>query len=357
VVLQPDGRVTDATSPSTSIPPDDAKVSIFTFAIVLLRWWRPIVGMGVAGAILGLTMGLTSARVYKSEAAFIPQGAETSAAAGLAAQFGLRPSTSASVWGPPIYVELLRSHALLEPIAADTFTVVEEHRKAPLMDLLKIKAPTPSVRLDYAVRRLQILVQATEDRKLSAVRVSVTTPWPSVSFALVNRLVEGVNRFNLETRKSQATAERQFADEQAATAERALRDAENALQGFLQQNRNIGGSPQLTFTKDRLQRDVSLREQVYSSLLQNREEARLREVRDTPVITILEAPRLAAVGEPRQSVRKGILTGFAWALIGIIIAFTADGLRGLKRTPTPESREFFRMLQFGKKPRLAANRE
>ena len=132
MVLQPDGRVTDATSPSTSIPPDDAKVSIFTFAIVLLRWWRPIVGMGVAGAILGLTMGLTSARVYKSEAAFIPQGAETSAAAGLAAQFGLRPSTTASVWGPPIYVELLRSHALLEPIAADTFTVVEEHRKAPL---------------------------------------------------------------------------------------------------------------------------------------------------------------------------------------------------------------------------------
>ena len=357
MALHPDGWLTEPTSPSARVPADEARISIFAFAIVLLRWWKVIVGLGVAGVIVGLTMGLTSARVYKSEATFIPQGAEAGAAAGLAAQFGLRAPTSTSVWGPPVYVELLESHALLDAIAKDTFTVVEEHRRAPLMDLLKIKGPTPEMRVEYAVQRLRILVQAGEDRKLSAVRVSAITDWPSLSLALVNRLVDGVNQFNLQTRKSQATAERQFADEQAATAEAGLRDAENRLQDFLQQNRDIGRSPQLQFTKDRLTRDVSLHEQVYSSLLQNREEARIREVRDTPVITILEAPRLAAVGEPRHSVRKGILTGFAWALIGIIIAFVSDGLSGLKRQPTAESREFFRMLKFGKQPRLAANRE
>ncbi len=356
-MLHQDGWVTEPSAPSPTVSPDDSRISIFAFAIVLLRWWRVIVGLGVAGAIVGLTLGLSSARVYKSEATFIPQGAETSSAAGLAAEFGLRASNSTSVWGPPVYVELLHSHALLEPIATDTFTVVEEHRRAALMDLLKIKGPTPAIRVDYTVRRLQILVQASEDKKLSAVRVSVITQWPSVSFALVNRLVQGVNQFNLQTRKSQATAERQFADEQAASAERELRDAENRLQDFLQQNRDLGRSTQLTFTKDRLTRDVSLHEQVYSSLLQNKEEARIREVRDTPVITILEAPRLAAIGEPRNSVRKAILTGFAWALIGMIIAFFWDGLRDLNRRPTAESREFFRMLKFGKQPRLAANRD
>lgn len=356
MALHQDDWLTEPTSAPATAPADEARISVFAFAIVLLRWWKVIVGLGIAGAILGLTLSLTRARVYKSEATFIPQGAETGAAAGLAAQFGLRTPASASVWGPPVYVELLHSYALLEPIAKDTFTVVEENRRASLMDLLKIKGPTPETRVAYAVQRLRIIVQAGEDRKLSAVRVSVTTDWPSLSLALVNRLVDGVNQFNLQTRKSQATAERQFADEQAAAAERGLRDAENRLQDFLQQNREVR-SPQLTFTKDRLTRDVSLREQVYSSLLQNREEARIREVRDTPVITILEAPRLAAIGEARHSVRKGILTGFAWALIGIIIAFVSDGLRGLKRQPTAESREFFRMLQFGKKPRLAANRE
>lgn len=351
------------TQTASVIPPaageDPSRISIFDFAIVLLRWWRVIVGLGVAGGLLGLTLGLTSARTYKAEATFIPQGTDLSSIASLSATLGLRAPSAGNVWGPPVYVELLRSDALLAPIAVDTFLVAEERRRAPLMDLLKIQAPDAKQRVEYTVRKLRLLVNVTEDRKLSAVRVSVATEWPSVSFALVNRLVEAVNEFNLQTRKSQATAERKFADEQAAQAELELRNAEDRLQAFLQGNRNVGGlggSPQLTFSKDRLQREVSLREQVYRTLLQAREDARIREVRDTPVITILEAPRLPVLGEPRNSVRKAILTGLAWTVIGVLIAFFSDGLRGLATRQSGPSREFFRLLGFGR-PRLANNRE
>lgn len=340
-------------------PPDDPQISIFAFAIVLLRWWKVIVGLGMAGALVGLGLGLMGARVYKSEATFIPQGADLSSIASLSATLGLRAPSSGNVWGPPVYVELLHSDALLGPIAVDTFTVAEERRRAPLMDLLKIQAPNFAQRVEYTVLKLRLLVKVSEDRKLSAVRVSVTTEWPSVSLALVNRLVESVNQFNLQTRKSQATAERQFADQQASQAERELRAAEDRLQAFLQGNRNVGGlggSPQLTFSKERLNRDVGLREQVFRTLLQAREEARIREVRDTPVITILEAPRLAVLGEPRNSVRKGFLTGLTWTVLGVLIAFFTEGFRGLARRPSAESREFFRMLGVGKL-RFAQSRE
>ena len=320
------------------------------FAIVLLRWWRVIVAAGVVGGILGLTLGLTAGRVYKSKATFIPQGTQdVSSLAGLGAQFGIRlPTGSANVWGPPVYVELLRSETLLTPIATDTFTITEENRRAALMDLLKINAPTPAERVMYTVMRLQQIVKVDEDRRLNAVRISVTTDWPSLSYALVNRLVEAVNQFNLQTRKSQASAERQFADAQAAAAEQALREAEDRLQVFLQQNRgNLTGTPRLQFTRDRLQRDVQLKEQVYSSLLQSREDARLREVRDMPVITVLEAPRLAVVREPRRSVRKAIMYGLAWTVLAIIAVFLIEGLRELKQSGRPETREFMRMLTSG----------
>lgn len=352
-MIQP--ALTVAPAPSD----DDSQISIFAFAVVLLRWWKLILGLGIVGAFVGLGLGLMSARVYKSEATFIPQGTDLSSIASLSATLGLRTPSSGNAWGPPVYVELLHSDALLGPIAVDTFTVAEERRRAPLMELLKIQAPDSAQRVEYTVRKLRMVVKVSEDRKLSAVRVSVTTEWPSVSLALVNRLVESVNRFNLQTRKSQATAERQFADEQASQAERELRAAEDRLQAFLQGNRNaggLGGSPQLTFSKDRLNRDVGLREQVYRTLLQAREEARIREVRDTPVITILGAPRLAVIGEPRNSVKKGILTGLAWTLLGVLIAFVTDGLRGLARRPSAESREFFRMLGIGKL-RFARSRE
>ena len=328
---------------------EDRPISLVMFAIVLLRWWRVIVAAGVLGGILGLTLGLTAGRVYKSEATFIPQGTQdVGALAGIGAQFGIRlPTGTGNVWGPPVYVELLRSATLLTPIATDTFNITEENRRAALMDLLRIQGPTPPERVMYTVMRLQQIVRVDEDRRLNAVRISVITDWPSLSYALVNRLVDAVNQFNLQTRKSQASAERQFADAQAAAAEQALREAEDRLQVFLQQNRgDVSGIPRLQFTRDRLQRDVQLRGQVLSSLLQGREDARLREVRDTPVITVLEAPRLAVVREPRRSVRKAIMYGLAWTALAVIAVFVLEGLRAMQQSGRPETRELIRMLTF-----------
>lgn len=339
------------TEPSAGPAPvlqDDDEISLFAVASVLFRWRRTIIALGLFGTMLGLAAGLLSKRVYMSAATFIPQGSE-GGASGLAlaaSQFGIRVPSSAGGWGPPIYVELLRSQALLEPIALDTVVVSEEGgRRVALLDLLEVEAPTPARRTDLAVRALGGIVKASEDKKLGAVKVSVATRWPSVSLALAERLVRGVNQFNLETRKSQAAAERQFVEVQAGEAERALRGAEDRLQSFLQRNRAFSSSPELAFERDRLQRDVALRQQVYATLLQNREEARIREVRDTPVITVLEDPRLPVVGEARNSVRKGVLGGLAGGMLGVLIAFLAQGMAGVRRQPSDEAREFFQLLE------------
>jgi uncharacterized protein involved in exopolysaccharide biosynthesis len=322
--------------------------SLLSMGSVFLRYRRMIVALGVIGAAAGLAAGLLSTRKYQSSAIFIPQGSQegTSALALAAGQFGIRVPTSGSAWGPAVYVELLRSRAFLESIALDSVVVVEQGgRRVGLIDLLKIKAPTPARRLHLAVDAIRRIVNASEDRRLSAVRLSVTTEWPSVSLALAQLLVRGVNRFNVETRRSQATAERQFVEVQASEAERALRESEDRLQSFLQRNRAITGSPELEFERDRLQRDVELRQRVYTTLVQNRDEARIREVRDTPVITVLEDPRLPAVGESRGSANKAILGGLVGGVFGVLIALLAEGVTGLRTAASDDAREFFRLLE------------
>jgi len=172
------------------------------------------------------------------------------------------------------------------------------------------------------------------------VQLTVTTSWPSVSYALADRLIASVNKFNTQTRQSQASAERQFVQGRAREAEIALRDAEDRMQSFLQRNR-IVASPDLTFERDRLQREISLRQQAYTSLLQSQEEARIREVRDTPVITILEKPALPAVGEPRHSLSKGLMG----ALLGIILAVLFKAVGTARESPSERTQEFFRVLE------------
>ena len=211
---------------------DEGEISLFALATVLIRWRRTIVVLAVLGGALGLTRALTSPRVYVSSATFIPQRSEGSISglALAASQLGIRVPTPGDVWGPPLYVELLRSQAILEPIALDTVAVEEEGgRRVALMDLLRIQGPGPERRADRAVRVLRRLVTANEVRALGAVKVSVTTRWPSVSLTLAERLLRAVNQFNLETRKSQAAAERQFVEGQAAEAERLLRDRKSVV--------------------------------------------------------------------------------------------------------------------------------
>jgi hypothetical protein len=336
-------------SPTRQPTPEDSAIRWDAFGITLLRSWKALIGgLGLCGLLLGIAAGLLGRRRYVASATFIPQASETTISGGLAlaaSQFGIQLPTTGGTWGPPIYVELLQSQALLEPIALDTLEVAEEGgRRVALMNLLKVPGLPPAQRTERAVKMLRKIVAASEDKRLNGVKLTVTTLWPSVSLALAERLVRGVNQFNLETRKSQAAAERQFVEVQAAEAERALREAEDRLQSFLQRNRSVTGSPELMFAQDRLQREVGLRQAVYTSLMQRKEEARIREVRDTPVITVLENPRLPATGEPRRTVMKGVLGAFAAAMIGILVAFVREGMAEARRGQSGPLRGFVRLL-------------
>lgn len=323
-------------------------VRMMVVGTVLLRHRRLILILGFLGALGGGLVGLLSARTYTTSAIILPEAGENGASSGLAlaaSQFGIKMPLGDAGWAPPIYVELLESRALLERALTDTLVVAEEDgRRTTLMDLLEVEGETPALRLAKAVREARKHVSVSEDRSLGAVRLSVRTEWPSVSLAVAERLVSDVERFNVESRQSRAMAERRFVEEQAAEAEAALRAAEDDLQLFLQRNRVLGGSPELDFRHDRLKREVTLRQQVYTMLAENLGDAKIREVRDTPVITLLAKPMLMAEPDRRGVIQKVLLGGLAGGMLAVLFAFLAHGLRGARLESDDEAREFFGLV-------------
>jgi len=145
-----------------------------------------------------------------------------------------------------------------------------------------------------------------------------------VSLEIAQRLLEGLNHFNLITRQSQAREERRFTEGRLEAARASLRAAEDVLQRFLQVNREFAEAPALMIQRDRLQRDVLLQQQVVTSLAQRYEENRIREVRDTPVITLVDTPSLAARPDPRLRVLIVVLGTVAGFLVGVLIAICRD---------------------------------
>ncbi|MDB4886100.1 MAG: lipopolysaccharide biosynthesis protein [Gemmatimonadetes bacterium] len=333
--------------PRPELPRATPEISLVALGSGLLRWRKRIVALAVTGGILGLLSGLLSHRTYVATASIVPQTTD-SPASGLAAaasQFGIKVPGSGTGWGPPVYARLLVSPSLLEPVLLDTLVVAEENgRRAAVLDLLEIPDGPRPMRIERGLDALRLMVGVQEMKALGAVDITVRSRWPSVSFAIATQLIRGVNQFNVQRRRTEAGAERVFADSVATTSERLLRDAEDRLQNFMQQNRVYASSPELALQRERLQRDVALRQQVYTTLVQAREDARLREVRSTPVLTVLEPPRLPVRPEGRRSVLKAILGGLAGMTIGILLALVAQAFGRARHTPDEETREFLDLL-------------
>jgi uncharacterized protein involved in exopolysaccharide biosynthesis len=206
-------------------------------------------------------------------------------------------------------------------------------RRVPLAEFLGIKGESAPVIFENTIRSLRKDVVATSvaSHTTGVVTVSARTRAPQASLEIAQKLLDGVNRFNVETRKSQAAAERRFTEGRLDAEKAALRASEDALQRFLQGNRQFGNASELAFQRDRLQREVNLHQQIVQGLSQQYEDARIREVRDTPVITIIEQPALPVIQDPRGRLLNVVILTIVAAFLGTVFVIAREGWRRQRR--------------------------
>jgi uncharacterized protein involved in exopolysaccharide biosynthesis len=336
-------------APYASAPVDSSdEVSIFEIGATILRQrWR-ILRYMLAGGVLAILPVLFQKLTYTATTSFVPQvlDSQPSDLRSLAGQFGVSlGGGGSSAQSPQFYADLLRSPVILRAIAADSFPVVEDRApRKPFLDLMNVSGDSYNQRLEQGTQVLRQLMSAGVARETGVLTLAVTTQWPSVSAAIANEAVDGVNAFNLSTRKSQAVEERRFTEARLAEARVVLRDAEDRLQSFLQRNRQLQNSAELSFERDRLQREVSLQQEIVGSLAKSYEEVRIREVRDVPVITVIERASAPTRPNPRGRVKRALLGMLLGGLFGVILALSARMLQQKRIAGDPDSDAFFAVV-------------
>ena len=317
-------------------------ISVFAIGTLLLRnRWR-IMRWAFGGALVALAIVWTRPALFTASASFIPQGADPgrSGLASIAGQFGVSLPSAPQALTPDFYLRLLKSRELLGRVARDTVLVPEMGgRRMAMEDLLEVKPGPVKLREESAVQELSKRISASAAKTTAIVDFSVATEWSSVSLSIANTLLSGVNDFNQRTRRDQAAAERRFIEARLTVATAELRVAEDRLQQFLQGNRQYG-SPDLQFSRDRLQRDVSLRQQVFTSLTQAFDEVRMREVRDTPVITLVDQPSVPAKPTPRGRAIRTMIGCVAGAVFGALFVVLGDMMAKRRAEGDPAADEF-----------------
>lgn len=330
------------------------RVPLLKWVNSLLRHRFTLIAIPLTVAVLVVGWELLQPRTYTSNVSFTPAqtgDGRLSQVSGLAAQLGVQVPGGGGNRSPQFYADLLTTNEVLRMVVKADYSLPEGAvteagtARGSLIDIYGIQEPDSLRARAIAIESLRSSIIVRSDLETSLIRLSVRTSRPRFSQLLADRLLEAVHQFNVERRSSQAAEERAFLERRLEAARTDLHAAEDSLQNFLERNRSFQGSPQLRFEHDRLQRRVQMQQQIYSSLQESLEQAKIEEVRTTPVVTVVQSPTRPSIPDPRHLVLKTVLALLFGGVLAVIWALARDAFQRGDWEETKHLTEFRRQLR------------
>lgn len=301
--------------------------SLIEFLLIVARARNSVARLAVATASVAMLVLVLLPREFSSVATFLPSAstAAGSPAMALAAQFGVAIGAAAGD-SPEFYAELINSREFRYRLVDHRYSVLHVPifgaplvKQGTLVDILDLEDEDPAMGRFRAFDRLPDLLSVTVGRMSGTVTVVARTEYPDLSYQLVDESLRLLDDFNRNRRSSQARQERQFVESRLEAEKMDLRRAEVAMEEFLRANRMFEGSPELSFRHINLQQELLLRRQIFQALSSSYEQARIEEVRTTPVVTLVQSPVPADLPDPRRLLLKALLA----ILLGVGVGITA----------------------------------
>lgn len=304
--------------------------------LILARDRRRLMMWAFVPALLVLLWLLVVPRTYTAHAQLTPVAGQQSAGrlTSLAAQFGVAGIMPDGGESPDYLVDVVTSHEMLASLVDGEYTA-ELPGRLPFGLSKPTRVSGTLVRFydldtvpelqeksrEKAIRKLRKDLSASARLESGVVSISVRMQSRELADQVLRRLLANLERYNRERRQSRASAERRFVEDRLETAKQELLDAENRLARFLEQNRSFEGSPSLRFQYERLSREASLRHDVLRTLSQAYEQARIEEVRSTPVYTIVSSPHAPAIPDRRYGLVKLMGAMVVGLGLGVFMSF------------------------------------
>lgn len=311
----------------------------------IIARWRLVAYSIVGTLVVAALAAIILPPVYEAHASFVTSSSSSSkmggllGAAGSAGLQGMASELGLSSGGDPsespnFYVKLIQSEELRRRLLNSRFQNPRSDNprdSATLLSILHIRNADSVRRMEIALRQMQKSIGTDFDLKTNVVDLVVKARWSALAAAVANRTIELVDAFNHEQRVTRARSRRIFVQGRLDSAKVELQNAEEQQRHFYDQNRQWRSSPQLVFEEGRLRRNVDVATDLYLQLQRQFEAARLDEINDAAVITIVDP---AHAPHKAQWPRYWILLASALAvglLIGVMVAGSAAILADWRR--------------------------
>ena len=244
--------------------------------------------------------------------------------AGIASQFGVNVPNASSVdlSSPSLIPDLIKSRTFAERILDKPFYTKEFQKELSLLAIITYGEESPKLGLDTliqkAIGKLNGMISFENSGSFSVLTVKAKSPHfaRDLNKAVLNEL-QSLNRFF----KNQNQIDKsRFIKNRIESVENDLKKSEQRLKTFREKNRQII-SPALQLEQDYLSRDVEIQKDIYLTLRQQQELAKIEEVEKASIIQVLDNPQVP-LGPTNKNVRLSVMLAFVLGMgLGVIIAF------------------------------------
>ncbi len=141
---------------------------------------------------------------------------------------------------------------------------------------------------EKAVKKLKDHIEVSEDRLTGLITITTIMEDPRIAAKIANFIGNQVQLYIQKENSAQSTKEKLFISERLAIVKDELEISEIKLKDFKERNRGYNDSPELFMVFSQLLREVEAKQEVYLTLQQQLELSRIEEVKQSPILHILD---------------------------------------------------------------------
>jgi uncharacterized protein involved in exopolysaccharide biosynthesis len=316
-------------------------VDALTLVTPLIERRRLIIGGAILLALAAGVISFLLPRKYKAELILTPvvNSRSASALGGIAALAGATLNTGYQLT-PARLVELIKSRGVLAGVAMSQISPEHPER---IVDRLRGERYDRNDAEEVA-KWLEKLMGTSVNKETGTVYVSVMHRDSALARLIAQRVVDSASQIFVRTSKAQAQQLRIAQEARVQNAATELKNAEERLRQFNDQNRAAPAFSAAGLERDRLSREIRFAEDVYNQAATDKEAAFARELEATPTV-VIQDPLPAVLPKVRKHViLKTGITGIVSLIVLAFAVLLTDLTRRRLERADPESTRFQRAV-------------
>ena len=286
--------------------------------IISILWSsRKLIASVVGGATaLAIVICLFLPKYYRSTTTILPETEKSKLGSlggltDLASLAGVNTGEGSLV---KLYPTIIKSEAVLRNVLYARYHSTAFKDSVSLIQYWEIEASTPGLSYELALKGLQDDLEVSMDVKTNVVTISTETKEPQLSADIINKVTAELDQFIRTKRRTNASEQRKWIEIRLLEVKGDLERSENALREFREKNRRVIDSPQLLLEQERLIRDVQINTALYGELKKQYELIKIEEIKNIPIINVMDPGRPAA----RKERPKRIAIVFSTFLFSLV---------------------------------------